>query len=357
MSAKIRVGVVGTSWYAEMSHVVSLKDLPEADLFAICGRNRSRAEELAAKYEIPQVFTDYQDMIAHADLQAMVVVTPDDLHYPVTMAALDAGLHVLCEKPLAMNSTQAKAMLDSAQAVGVKHMVYLTNRWLPVYKYIRQLIDQGYIGRCYQLNIRYDGDYGPNYMWRFDSQRANGILGDLGSHMIDLARWFVGDITEVCGQLSTFINRPSPDARPMVQANDAALMLLRFANGAQGSIQVSAVAQLGNEGHQQHVILYGEEGTLEVNNNFLRGNIEIRGIRKGEKEFLNLEIPQELLGANNWTDPVERWLRSATGDRSFIDTILFDRVPEPSFLDGYKVQLVMDAIKESHEQRKWVAIE
>jgi predicted dehydrogenase len=357
MSARIRVGVVGTSWYAEMMHVVNIKAHPEADLCAICGRNRNHAEELAVKYTIPRVYTDYQDMIAHANLQALVVVTPDDLHYPVTMSALEAGLHVLCEKPLAMNSTQAKAMLDKAQVACVKHMVYMTNRWRPIYKYVRQLLDQDFIGRCYQVNIRLDGDYGNEYMWRFDRQRANGILGDLGSHMIDLAQWFVGDIDQVCGQLSTFINRPGPDGQPMDPANDAALMLLKFTNGAQGVIQVSAVAQMGDEGHGQEVILYGEKGTLKINNNIFGGNVEIRGIQRGEKEFHILEIPPDLFGVNNWTDPVERWFRQGNGDQVFIDAILSDRFTEPSFLTGYKIQVVMDAVKESDLQRMWLPIE
>jgi predicted dehydrogenase len=357
MPEKIRVGVVGTSGYSEMMHLAHLKELPEADLCAICGRNRSYAEEVAAKYNIPQVYTDYQEMIEHANLQALVVVTPDDLHYRVTMAALDAGLHVLCEKPMAINSTQAKAMLEKAEMAGVKHMVFFTNRWMPHHKYLRKLLDQGYLGRLYQANFRYVGDYGSEYMWRFDKQRSNGILGDLGSHMIDLARWFGGDITQVSGQLSSFIQRIDPDGQPMDSANDAALVALRFANGAQGIIQVNAVAQMGELGHQQHVILYGEEGTLEVNYDIIGGGIEIRGIRREEKEFHILEIPPELWGTKNWNDPVEMFFKLPTGDQAFIETILFDRAPEPSFLDGYIVQLVMDAAIESDKLGKWVAIE
>ena len=160
MSERIRVGVVGTSWYADNFHLAKLKEIPGADLTAICGRNRTRAEEMAAKHAIPQVYTDYQEMIARANLQALVVATPDDLHYPITMAALDAGLHVLCEKPMAQHLTQAKAMLDKAQAMGVKHMVCFTYRWNPVHRYLKQLLDEGYIGRCYQINIRFLGDFG-----------------------------------------------------------------------------------------------------------------------------------------------------------------------------------------------------
>lgn len=97
MSRKIAVGLVGTSWYADLMHLPALKSHPQANLTAICGRNRDRAEEMAQKYAIPQVFTDYQALIEQAGLEALVVALPDDLHYPVTMAALDAGLHVCSE--------------------------------------------------------------------------------------------------------------------------------------------------------------------------------------------------------------------------------------------------------------------
>lgn len=94
MSRRIAVGVVGTSWYADWMHLPVLKSHPQVQLAAICGRNRERAEEMAQKYKIPQLFTDYQAMIEQAGIDALVVAIPDDLHYPVTMAALDAGLHV-----------------------------------------------------------------------------------------------------------------------------------------------------------------------------------------------------------------------------------------------------------------------
>ena len=140
MPERVRVGVIGTSWYADMMHLPNLKSHPRAELAAICGRNRERAEEMARKYEIPRVFTDYRELIEEGDLDAVVVATPDDLHHPMTMAALDAGLHVLCEKPMALNAGQAGEMYDKAEAAGVKHMVFFTYRWWPSYRYLKQLV-------------------------------------------------------------------------------------------------------------------------------------------------------------------------------------------------------------------------
>ncbi len=355
MSEKLRIGVVGTSWYSEYFHLAKIVEHPGAKLAAICGRNRNRAQEMADKFSIPQVFTDYQEMIERANLQALVVVTPDDLHYQVTMAALDAGLHVLCEKPLAQNLIQAKAMLEKAVAVGMIHMVCFTYRWIPAYRYLHQLLDQGYLGRCYQINFHFVGNYDRDeYSWHFDKKRSDGTLGDFGSHMIDLARWYVGDIAQVCGQLSTFFNRIGQDGQPMEPANDAAIMSLQFANGAQGVIQLSVVAQVGELGNRQHVILYGEEGTLEVNSTTM-GAAEIRGIRRGEKDFHDLEIPQELFGMNDRSVPFD-FRKRPSADLPFIDAILLESIAEPSFMDGYMAQQVIDASIQSDQQGKWIAI-
>jgi UDP-N-acetylglucosamine 3-dehydrogenase len=107
---RVRIGVVGTSWWADEMHLPNLSSHPGARVVGICGRNGERAEAIARKYAIPAVYTDYQEMIAAGGMDALVVATPDDLHYPITMAALDAGMHVLCEKPLALRAEQARAM-------------------------------------------------------------------------------------------------------------------------------------------------------------------------------------------------------------------------------------------------------
>jgi len=114
MAEQVRVGVVGTSWYADLMHLPNLKSHPGAHVVAICGRNGDRAEEMAQKYDIPHVFTDYRTLIAQGQVHALVVATPDDTHYAITMDALEAGLHVLCEKPLALTARQAQQMYDKA---------------------------------------------------------------------------------------------------------------------------------------------------------------------------------------------------------------------------------------------------
>lgn len=362
MSKKIRVGMVGTSWYADLMHLPALKSHPQAELVAICGRNRERAEEVAKKYDIPQVFTDYRTMIERAGIEALIVAIPDDLHYPVTLAALDAGLHVLCEKPLALTLNQAKEMYERAEQARIKHMTYFTWRWLPAFRYLHRLIKEGYLGRCFYSQFRYVGGYGRDgqYGWKWDRQRGLGILGDLGVHMIDLARWCIGDIAKVNAHLPTFIEHSGVAGQPLDSTNDAALLTLKFEDGSQGVIQVSAVAHIGNRGQECQIVVYGEAGTLEVDFNFSDGYV-IRGARSDEEQISRLMIPDDILHGINQDSPFfEQFERIFTeqlvGTRLFVDAIVNDRVISPSFYDGLKAQAVIEAAIEADKRECWVSL-
>ena len=362
MVEHVRVGVVGTSWFADGFHLPNLMSHPQAKITAICGRARERAEELATKYAIPHVFTDYRAMIASGTLDALVVVTPDSLHYQITMAALDAGLHVLCEKPLALNATQAREMYEKAEAAHRKHMVMFTWHWLPHFRYLQQLIEQGFVGQPYHFHIRYVGGYGreATYGWRFDREQGNGILADLGSHAIDFARRYVGDIARVSAHLATFVTRPGPAGQVLDAANDSALLAVEFVNGAHGSIYVSAVTDVGERQSDTTIALYGEAGSVELD--FTLAGAELRGLRQGDEQWQTLEVPDAL-----WHD-VERvgsffeqtfalFEKQPVANRLFIDCILDNTSIDSTFYHGWKVQQVIDAAIASHEPGRWITVE
>src|SRR5215831_17136482 len=125
----VRVGIVGTSAWADAMYLPALKNHPQAEIAAICGRNPEKTQLFAARWDVPHFYTDYRAMIDAEELDAIVIATTNDTHHPITMAALDAGLHVLCEKPLALNAAQAREMAQKAKAVGVKTMVPFTYRY------------------------------------------------------------------------------------------------------------------------------------------------------------------------------------------------------------------------------------
>ena len=356
MSHRVRVGVVSTSNWADRAHLPALKSHPRADIAAICGRNRVRAEEMANKYDVPRVFTDYREMIERGNLDALIVAVPDDLHYSVTMDALDAGLHVVCEKPLALNVEQARAMYEKAQAARVKHMVFFTWRWMPHFQYLKELVDAGHVGVPLVFHGEFLMGYGwdGEYRWRFDRRRANGVLGDLGSHMIDFARWYMGDISRVSSHLATFASPANTAAALCEPANDSVLLMLEFENGSQGMIHVSVTAHVGERRADRQIRLYGRSGTLE--SHFGDSGAEIRGVRQDEGPFRVLPVPDRIWGDVDRNYPFGVLTRQPVGDRLFIDAILEDRPLSPSFHDGLKVQEVIEAAVESHTSGRWVSV-
>jgi predicted dehydrogenase len=360
MPSKIRVGVVGTSGWADFMYLSSLRSHPQAELAAICGRTRERAEELADKYAIPQVFTDYAEMIEQAGLDAIVVGSPDDLHHAIALKALQADLHVLCDKPLAYNLQQAHEMYEAAEKSQKKHMVLFTFRWMPFFRYVHDLVQQGWIGRCYHSEFRFVMGYArkPEYQWRLDRQRANGALGDLGVHVIDLARWLVGDIGSVSAQTGVFVERPGADGGPLDPANDLANLIVKFENGAHGMIHASLVSHLGDRFMQQQVKLYGEAGSLEIDVQYqgAEAGVTLYIARDPGDRFQRVEIPAAYWGDVQAADPWGIFSRQPVGCRAFIDAILENRPATPDFLDGYKAQQVIHAALEADRSASWVSI-
>lgn len=358
MTEKVRVGIIGTSWYADFMHLPILSLYERADVVAICGRNQERAGEMADKYSVPQVFADYRRMIANGSLDAIIIATPDDTHYEMTMAALDTGLHVLCEKPVALNADHARAMYEKSEEIGVKHMVMFTFHGLPNYRHLKQLVDSGYLGRPYHGHFRYVAGYGrsPDYSWRFDGKRALGILGDLGSHLIDLSRWYLGDIANVSAHITSFIQHVEGDGGPVQPNNDSAILTLEFVNGAQATIHVSGVAYIANRDMEQTVALHGDAGTLETGFILNSPAYEIQGVKDGGGQFNNIEIPADLLQGITEENPFGALWKQSVGPRLFIDSILDDKPIEPGLYEGYKVQQVIDAALESHETGQRVTI-
>lgn len=359
-SSRVRVGVVGTSWWADLMHLPSLKSHPHADLVAICGRNGDRVRTMAEKYQIPQVFSDYHEMIGRSGIEAVVVSVPDDLHYAVSVAAIGAGLHVLCEKPLALSATQAKEMYERAEQAGVKHMTYFTRRWLPHFRYVHHLVQEGYVGRCLTAEFRYVGGWGrrSDYWWKFDPKRGLGALGDIGSHAIDMARWLVGEVSGVCATLGFSYNHLGTDGKPMEAANDSARLLVEFTNGCHGVINASLVGHIGDRVDEFRVILHGESGTIELDCTY-RDGYRVHAARHGEPTLTEQRIPEEFLRGVDPHNPNmfrQVFTEHPAGCRSFVESILENREATPSFYDGWRVQEVMEAAIESDRSRKYVSL-
>lgn len=364
MTEQLRVGVVGTGWYNDIMHLPILRDDPRAKTVSICGRRRAPAEEMARKYGIPNVYTDYREMFENDNLDAAVIASPDYEHHPMTMAALDAGLHVMCEKPLASTAELAREMLARAEEVGVVHMTYFTHRWMPHLQHLEQLIKEGYIGKCYDAQFHYWQGWhrAAKYDWHYDAEIGNGILGDFGSHMINATQKFVGEITAVSAHLTAHVDRPTRDGKPMVNANDSAMLTLAIENGAHAIIHVSDVAYIGDRNQEQKMILHGDAGTIEIEIAYGRPGFEVRGVRDGEEEFRKIPTPAHMLKGADINRPMldqapQIFKVQHLGLYQFFDAILDGKPVPMDFREGMKVQEVVDAAIESDKKGGWVTLQ
>jgi predicted dehydrogenase len=365
MSDKVRIGIAGTSWWADAMYLPALASHPLADLRGIVGGRRTEhTREFAAQWGIPGAYDSLEAMLATEQLDALLVLTDNKTHYPLVMQAIEAGLHVLCEKPLGMNARQAREMAEAAERRGLITMVPFTYRFMPTNRYAKELVDTGWLGRPHHLNMRYYTGYGRSgaYMWRFDvGEAGSGVSGDLGAHWVYLARWFFGEIDAVTAVYTHVVPRaPRPDGAPFEVADDSALIILEFANGATGSLHVTSLASEPGEFGQRHEIdLHGSGGSLHILNDWVHTQT-IVGSQPGESETHPIEIPDRIWdGARR--DPVhdtyrDVFRRQDTMQRAWVTAIAEGRPASPDFADGLAVQRVLDAADRSARQGRRVEI-
>ena len=363
-SRQIRIGVVGTSWWADAMYLPAISRHPLSDIRGVVGTRLAHTREFADRWSVPGAFSSLDEMLAAEPLDAVLILAPNRQHHPLTMTALQSGLHVLCEKPLGFDSRQVREMADTAAAAGLVTLCPFTYRFMPVNRYVKELVDEGYVGQPYHLNLRYFADYARNgdYMWRFDLGEAGaGVAGDLGSHWIDLARWWFGEIAAVTAVFGHALERaPRPDGAAYAQAEDSAMILLEFANGATGSIHVSAVAHEPTAFGQLHQVeLHGSEGTLHATCDW--DDVQrVDGARRGEGAIHELAIPDRIFdGARR--SPVVATYKDTFRDhdvmaRGFISAIAGGTRAVPDFRDGLAVQRVVDAAGRSARDGRRIEI-
>jgi predicted dehydrogenase len=355
---RVRLGVIGTSGWTDLMYFNNLKGRPDVELAGVSGRNPKTLAETAERHGIAATYTDYRQLIAQGGLDAVVVAAPDDQHLEMTLAAIDKGLHVLCEKPLANNAADARRMLEAAERRGVRHMVLFTWRWQPHYQFLKSMIDEGALGRIYRAQFSFIGGFARDmvYQWRQDPARANGVLGDLGSHMIDLMRWYFGEIASVSADLGTSIPRAAIAGHESGSGNDSAHLALRLANGAHGVVDVSVVSAAADTLVRQIVRIEAEKATVELEHIFLgeRAGVSIRLLGADAAQIQNLEVPAPYFGSSDPRNFLDIYAKEAAGPLAFVAAMRENRQPDPGFDAGVKVQEVVDAALMSDRERRWV---
>ncbi len=369
---EIGVGLVGyrfmgrahSNAYRQVARFFDVDPAPR--MVALCGRNEVAVREAAASLGWEGYETDYGRMLERDDIGLVDISSSGDTHHEFALAALEAGKHVFCEKPLANTLSEAREMMEAAQQAGTVNMVCHNYRRVPAVQLAKKFVDEGRIGEIRHWRAVYLQDWllDPKspLTWRLRKETGGaGPLADLGSHLVDLAHFLLGPITEVVGVAETFIKERPLDGTDGVEmgrvtVNDAAAFLARFACGAIGTFEATPLVP-GRKAHESFEI-NGSEGSLvfdlermnELKVHFEEDPPEVSGFRTvlvTEPEHHYMEAwwpPGHIIGYEH------TFVHTI---KDLLDGIAAGKSPAPTFEDGYRCQAVLDAVQRSVESRAW----
>ncbi|MFN8388054.1 MAG: Gfo/Idh/MocA family oxidoreductase [Anaerolineales bacterium] len=244
-------------------------------------------------------------------------------------------------------------------------MVNFTMRWIPHFQYLKHLVESNYLGTAYHAHFHWLSGWHPEreeYTWYYDPKHSHGVASELGVHMIDQARWYLGEIKSVQASIHSFVKRSGEDGNEMDNpASDSAIYLLEFQNGAHATIHVSSVNQVSNEllHAGQFISLHGQDGTIESRAGLWSSNpiSKIVGYKRGAEKAETLEVPDSYFGSAGRENMFDFNDKPIVGPRLFVDAIVNDQPLQPNFYDGYKAQQVIQAALESAKTGKAVNIQ
>lgn len=382
---KVRVGMVGYKFMgkahsnAYRALPMFFPDAPKPEMKAVCGRDPQGVEAARAQFGWESAETDWRRLVERDDIDLVDINAPSDAHKEIAVAAAAAGKHLFCEKPLALTLDDARAMLAAAEKAGVKHMIGFNYRFVPAVQLAKKLVAEGRIGKIYHFRATFLQDWiiDPEFplVWRLQKEIAgSGSHGDLGAHLIDLARFLIGEFEEVVGMSETFIKeRPIPSSmtglsakgsadgpRGEVTVDDATLFLARFAGGALGSFEATRFAA----GHRC-------TNAFEINGS--KGSVKFDFERMNELQVFFRDDAEDVQGFRRVlaTDPAHPYMdawwppghtigfeHTFTHEvRELLLAIAGNRQPVPNFTDGVKCQEVLEAVDLSIAERRWVRID
>jgi predicted dehydrogenase len=354
----IGVAIIGCGGIALTNHVPGLTLCPEAKLVALCDSDPDTLQKAAQSTGVKNLYGDYRELLKRDDVHAVIIATPNVSHAPMTIAAAQAGKHVLCEKPLAMNFAEAMQMYQAAEKARVRHMTAFTYRFVPAMHYLSHLVQSGALGTPYHFRAQRFQDWGTRYLgWRqVKSLAATGELGDMLSHRIDYGEFLIGPIARICARLRKFIDIRGDKASEL---DDWVAMLGDFETGTTGVWESTKLATGRGEGGRSvdYCEVNGSEGSAVY---YLNKPMEIQIGRIGSTGLEITAVPKEF---QRWPgsprdphagDPLVTFRYDQ--DVEFIHAIRDGRPCTPSFLEGARVQGVMEAILESDEKGRWIAV-
>ncbi len=380
---EIRVGLVGCGFmgkahsnaWLNVAKFFPLKVKPKMQV--ACDKVKSIGKAYQENWGWKKFESNYKKLLKSKEINLVDITTPNNAHKEIALAAAESGVNIACEKPLAMNSDEAREMLKAVRKSKVKHMIWFNYRKVPAIGLAKRIIEEGRIGKIYHIRASYLQDWimDPNFplVWRLQKEiTGSGAHGDLNAHIIDLARYLVGEFDEVVGMDKTFIKtRPLVEEaaglagkgkkeKGKVTVDDAVLFLARFKNGAIATFESTRFA--GGRKNQNQFEINGSRGTLAF-----------KFERMNELQYLSLKEPQHLQGFKTIlaTEPVHPYVHAwwppghilgyehafVNAASDLVESIAKNKRIKPNFEDGLKCQQVLDAVLKSAQERTWVKVD
>jgi predicted dehydrogenase len=354
----LNFAIIGCGGITLQNHLPGLALCPDVKLTALCDADPATLERARQQTGVTVVSADHREIVKREDIHAVIIATPNFTHPPIALEAIAHGKHVLCEKPLALNAADARAMADAADRAGVRHMTAFTYRFVPAMRYLAHLVKRGDLGQPYHYRSCRLQDWGTRGLgWRQVKKLAGtGELGDMLSHRIDFAHLLVGPMRRLVANLKQWHSVRGGQPSDL---DDWVALLAEFQNGATGVLESSKLASGRNESWRSldYVEINGSERSFV----FITGEWnKLQTGKLGGPGLETIEVPREF-----W-----KWPGSprdlSQGDLlvtfrydqawEFVDAIRNQRPCAATFLDGARAQAVMDAAVKSAETRQWVEL-
>jgi len=349
----IGVALIGTGGVALANHLPGIQLIPGAEMVALCDTDRNVLERAAHDSGITRAFTTVDEVLAQRDVDAVIIATPNHVHKDIALRAIASGRHVMCEKPLALTYDDAREMYEAAERAGVRHMTAFTYRFVPAMRYMKHLVSTGALGTPLHFRAKRLQDWGRRFLaWRQTAATAGtGELGDMLSHRLDFGHYLIGPLVRVLARMKQ-VHPARIDASGAEHPSDLedwVACIGDFHDGTTAVLESTKLATGRGEGGKSpdYCEVNGTAGTAV----YELGRPHEIGLAIDGKPFDYVAVPREFLtpaGAPRDPfagDPVQTFRYDQAFE--FIQAIREERPCQPSFLDGVRVQAVMDAIVES----------
>lgn len=357
---KIGVAVIGTG-FGEKIQIPGFQHHPRTEVIAVYNPNLNKAKAIANQYHIPYGFDNLHKILSLPEVQAVSISTPPFLHYDMAKAALEAGKHLILEKPMTMDVREAKELYHLAESKSLVAIADFEFRFVPAWQLLAEYLTQNYVGNVRLIKVDWlvTSRANPDRPWNWYSlkDKGGGALGAIGSHAFDYISWLFGSVEKLCGHLSCAIpERPDPTANGQlkpVDADDTCLIMLELANKIPCQVNLSSVTYQGR-GHW--IEIYGEKGTLVLGSDNLKDYVHGFKLFAApvDKPLKEVEIPKRLAFPQVFTDGrLAPFIRII--DR-FVESIDIGKSLAPSLKEGVYSQLLIDLTHKSHQNQQWVKV-